>query len=386
MCPQQHFGSVDNDCVPRHLFEVPDLVALATSQMQWIDLVDLAPDDRSTMTKSVFCWSQKRTSTFWPMPNTCPSSTPDAGEVLPVRWPKKAHPGALSEAGQERTPWLTRWTRATGCLSVLRHLNTCSRLAAFFPIACALSFFMLLGKIGVGPTNAAALPLCPMENGAEQVGIPAVQAVPLPNLRDGVLHAVNLLPELQQQEFRAAHTDAVESTPTQAESVETLAPLILEDRVKNASQNHSWALVLKHMADHHGFWFTTATAPPPDCAQIHCGGLGGGALGGSDAPTFDCTNPRVDGTCVYGPSLADLPGKLTVQPCMRWQELGFGRASILYRRTQIIEAARLLPAHRRLPHATFLNGLWWKLLALQPERIVACLPNLRPSSRSHQCS
>ena len=215
-----------------------------------------------------------------------------------------------------------------------------------------------------------------------------------------------LLPEPQQQEFRAAYTDAVESIPTLAESVETLAPLILDDRVKNTNQNHLWALVLKHMADHHGFWLTTATAPPPDCVQIHCGGLGGGALGGSDAPTFDCTNPRVDGTCVYGPSLSpvDRPGEkitgvaagattclhelamlmsLTVQPCRRWQELGFGRASLLYRRTQImLEAARLLPAHRRLPHATFLNGLWWKLLALQPERIVACLPNLQPRSRS----
>ena len=101
----------------------------------------------------------------------------------------------------------------------------------------------------------------PWKTVAEQVGIPAVQAVPLPNLRDGVLHAVNLLPEPQQQEFRAAYTDAVESIPTLAESVETLAPLILEDRVKNASQNHLWALVLKHMADHHGFWLTTATAP-----------------------------------------------------------------------------------------------------------------------------
>ena len=94
--------------------------------------------------------------------------------------------------------------------------------------------------------------------------------------------------------------------------------------------------ILKHMADHHEFWLTTATAPPPDCVQIHCGGLGEGALGGSDAPTFDCTHPRVDGACVCGPSLA---------PVDR------------------LEAARLLPAHRRLPHVTFLNGLWWKLLA-----------------------
>ena len=45
MYPQQHFGLVDNDCVPVTLFEVPDLVALATSQMQWTDLVGLAPDD-----------------------------------------------------------------------------------------------------------------------------------------------------------------------------------------------------------------------------------------------------------------------------------------------------------------------------------------------------
>ena len=43
--PQQHFGLVDNDCVPVTLFEMPDLIALATNQMQWIDLVGMAPDD-----------------------------------------------------------------------------------------------------------------------------------------------------------------------------------------------------------------------------------------------------------------------------------------------------------------------------------------------------
>ena len=48
----------------------------------------------------------------------------------------------------------------------------------------------------------------------------------------------------------------------------------------------------------------------------------------------------------------------------------------------MLEAARLLPAHRRLPHVTFLNGLWWKLLAVQPEKILACLPYLQQSSSS----
>ena len=50
--------------------------------------------------------------TFWPIPNTGPSSPAGLDASLPIRWPKKAHPGALSEAGQERTPWLTRWARA----------------------------------------------------------------------------------------------------------------------------------------------------------------------------------------------------------------------------------------------------------------------------------
>ena len=47
-------------------------------------------------------------------------------EPAPVKWPKRAHPGALTQAGQERTPWLTSWARTTfeqGCLSVLPQLE-----------------------------------------------------------------------------------------------------------------------------------------------------------------------------------------------------------------------------------------------------------------------
>ena len=42
----------------------------------------------------------------------------------------------------------------------------------------------------------------------------------------------------------------------------------------------------------------------------------------------------------------------------------------------MLKAARLLPAHRRLPHKAFLSGLWWKLLSLHPLRLVAYLPVL----------
>ena len=62
---------------------------------------------------------------------------------------------------------------------------------------------------------------------------------------------------------------------------------------------------------------------------------------------------------------------------MKWEHLGFGRAAVLYRRTQIVlNAARLLPAHRRLPHKALLSGLWWKLLSIQPLQLLAALPML----------
>ena len=75
---------------------------------------------------------------------------------------------------------------------------------------------------------------------------------------------------------------------------------------------------------------------------------------------------------------------LTTNPCERWETLGFGRSTTLYRRVQVtLEAARLLPAHRRLPHTSFLSGLWWKLLSVQPARILMCLPYL---SRIGNCT
>ena len=67
----------------------------------------------------------------------------------------------------------------------------------------------------------------------------------------------------------------------------------------------------------------------------------------------------------------------TANPCECWEALGYGRAATLYRRTQIVlEASRQVPAHRRVPHAAFLSGLWRKLLSFQPARILMRLPYL----------
>ena len=63
--------------------------------------------------------------TFWPCP-AMPCTVDASLSKENIKWPKRAHPGALTTAGQERTPWLTSWARATfeqGCLSVLPHLE-----------------------------------------------------------------------------------------------------------------------------------------------------------------------------------------------------------------------------------------------------------------------
>ena len=63
---------------------------------------------------------------FWPTPSGGQGGCSDQQEPAAVKWPKRAHPRALTKAGQERTPWLTSWARATfeqGCLSVLPHLE-----------------------------------------------------------------------------------------------------------------------------------------------------------------------------------------------------------------------------------------------------------------------
>ena len=63
---------------------------------------------------------------FWQMPGGGQRDSSNHQTLAAITWPKRAHPGALTKAGQERTPWLTSWARATfeqGCLSVLPRLE-----------------------------------------------------------------------------------------------------------------------------------------------------------------------------------------------------------------------------------------------------------------------
>ena len=157
----------------------------------------------------------------------------------------------------------------------------------------------------------------------------------------------------------------------------------------------SWTALLWTVAQRNEYWIGYDALPLPPVLQINCGGLGGGALEGNIPPHFHCTCPPVGESQVYGPSLspADVAQddhvpvaagcttgiheiatlfSHTQDPCHRWEEIGFGKAALLYQRTQqVLKAARLLPAHRRLPHKAFLSGL-----SLQPLQLIACLPML----------
>ena len=99
-----------------------------------------------------------------------------------------------------------------------------------------------------------------------------------------------------------------------------------------------------------------------------------GALEGDIPPHFHCTCPPVGDSQVCGPSLspADIvqdescavaagcsyrgawgyyPVLADARPVSEVGILGLGKATQMYQRTQqVLKAARLLPAHRRLPH------------------------------------
>ena len=66
---------------------------------------------------------------FWPMPCSGQGGSSDHQEPAAVKWPKRAHPGALTKAGQERAPWLTSWARASW--SVLPQLEGPCKAVSF---------------------------------------------------------------------------------------------------------------------------------------------------------------------------------------------------------------------------------------------------------------
>ena len=192
---------------------------------------------------------------------------------------------------------------------------------------------------------------------AQQLGIPVEHEAPVEDLRTMFQTAIGILPTEHQRRFHELQGQAFDRIPRGRIPVETVAPIVLASMY----ETHPWVpfgeSILWHMAQSYQFWLATPESPPPSRIQINCGGLGGGSLDSPTTPTFHCTHPRVNGTCVYGPSLAPADrysGQVTEvaaghtsslhelatlmsytkDPYKSWETLGYGRAATLYRRAQ----------------------------------------------------
>ena len=226
-----------------------------------------------------------------------------------------------------------------------------------------------------------------------------IEASPYEQLRDALAQPKCLVPG-EKEQFLQANRDLLCQLQDSVMPLEGIAPQVFEAIYQRQQDEIAWVTVQGMVAQLNEYWMGHNFPPLPSVFQINCGGLGGGALEGEVPPHFHCMCPPVGESQVYGPSLspADVLNDqewgvahgwstgvhevatlfaLTQNPCQKWEDLGYGKAALLYQRTQqVLKAARLLPAHRRLPHQAFLSGLWWKLLSLQPQRLLAYLPML----------
>ena len=226
-----------------------------------------------------------------------------------------------------------------------------------------------------------------------------IEASPYEQLRAALAQPKCLVPG-EKERFLQANHDLLCHLRGSFMPLEGIAPQVFEAISHHQQDEFVWVTVLWMVAQLNGYWMGRNFPPLPSVFQINCGGLGGGALEGEVPPHFHCMCPPVGESQVYGPSLspADVLKDqewgvaygwstgvhevatlfaLIQNPCQKWEDLGYGKAAIIYQRTQLVlKAARLLPAHRRLPHQAFLSGLWWKLLSLQPLRLLAYLPGL----------
>ena len=222
-----------------------------------------------------------------------------------------------------------------------------------------------------------------------------IEACPHEELQVALAHPQCLVPG-EKEQFLQVNSDLLCQLQGSVMPLEGIAPQVFEAIYQRQQGEILWVTVLWMIAQLNRYWVGGTSPPLPSVFQINCGGLGGGALEGEVPPHFHCTCPPVGESQVYGPSLspADVLDEQEWGVAYGWSTgvhevaalLGYGKAGLLYQRAQhVLQAARLLPAHRRLPHQAFLSGLWWKLLSLQPLRLLAYLPVLgclRPAEQA----
>ena len=212
-----------------------------------------------------------------------------------------------------------------------------------------------------------------------------IEACPYEQLQAALAHPKCLVPE-EKEQFLQARNDLLCQLQGSFMPLEGIAPQVFEAIYQRQQGEILWVTVLWMIARLNEYWIGYDIPPLPSVFQINCGGLGGGALEGDVPPHFHCMCPpvgKVKSTGRHSPPQMSLKIRSVVLPmagrqgCMKSPPSSRSRRTLARNGKQhVLQAARLLPAHRRLPHQAFLSGLWWKLLSLQPLRLIAYLPVL----------
>ena len=195
-----------------------------------------------------------------------------------------------------------------------------------------------------------------------------IEACPYEQLQAALAHPKCLVPG-EKEQFLQANNDLLCQLQGSFMPLEGIAPQVFEAIYQRQQGEILWVTVLWMIAQLNEYWIGHNFPPLPSVFQINCGGLGGGALEGDVPPHFHCMCPCVGESQVYGPSLSPADVfkdqewgvaygwstgvhevatlfALTQNPCQKWEDLGYGKAALLYQRTQhVLKAARLLPAH-----------------------------------------
>ena len=193
-----------------------------------------------------------------------------------------------------------------------------------------------------------------------------IEACLYEQLQVALAHPKCLVPG-EKEQFLQVNSDLLCQLQGSFMPLEGIAPQVFEAIYQRQQGEILWVTVLWMIAQLNEYWIGRNFPPQPSVFQINCGGLGGGALEGEVPPHFHCMCPPVGESQVYGPSLSPTDVlndqewgvaygwstgvhevatlfALTQNPCQKWEDLGYGKAALLYQRTQhVLKAARLLP-------------------------------------------
>ena len=130
-----------------------------------------------------------------------------------------------------------------------------------------------------------------------------IKSCPHDELHTALDHPKCMFPG-EKKLFLAANGTVLDQLENQIMPLERIAAEVFQAMYQRQQAEFSWHTLLWTVAQQNEYWIGGDALPLPPVLQIHCGGLGGGALESDIPPHFHCTCPPVGDSQVYGPSLS----------------------------------------------------------------------------------